>query len=125
MKYGGLLELMIPFGVFRMAVLVDRTVHTLLLLMWQVVFSTHDHNDIFYHIHFSRILLCPHQEVEYIAPFLWSAQAFVTALTDRLWRKGHEELRVSHTIAMHSCLLSWDACLWIPHGSSHHGSQPP
>ena len=34
-------------GVFRMAPLVDRTVYTLLMLMWKVVFYTHDHNDIF------------------------------------------------------------------------------
>lgn len=52
--------------VFRMEPLVDRTVHTLLMLMWQVVFSTQGHNDIFYHINFSRILSHPHQGVEYM-----------------------------------------------------------
>ena len=113
MRYGGLLGLMTLFGIFRMTLLVDRTVYTLLMLMCQVVFSTHGHDDIFYYIHFSRILLCPHQEVEYMAPFGWSAQAFVTASTYRLWGMGHEELRVSHKIAMHSCLLSWGICLWI------------
>lgn len=49
-----------------MAPLVDKTVHTLLMLMWQVVFSTHGHNGIFDYIHFSRILSHPHKDVEHI-----------------------------------------------------------